>query len=94
MLFNDSFRITFLGRDILRNGTAVDAAIATAFCLGLYSMHSTGIGGGGLMIVHSKQTNSFESFDFREVAPGKSKVDMFKDDPSKSSTGTYHSNLG
>ena len=75
------------GRDILRNGTAVDAAVATAFCLGLYSMHSTGIGGGGLMLVYTKATNTFESFDYREVAPGKSKADMFKDDPSKSNTG-------
>ena len=78
-----------LGRDILRNGTAVDAAVATAFCLGLYSMHSTGIGGGGLMMVYSKDANTFQSFDFREVAPGKSKADMFKEDPSKSNTGKY-----
>jgi len=72
----------------LKNGSAVDAAVATAFCLGLHSMHSTGIGGGGLMMVYQKSTNTMESYDYRETAPGRSKMDMFKKDPDKSRTGT------
>lgn len=33
------------------NGTAVDAAVATAFCIGTLNMFSSGIGGGGFMLV-------------------------------------------
>ncbi|PWN95389.1 gamma-glutamyltranspeptidase [Tilletiopsis washingtonensis] len=41
-----------VGVDVLRdNGTAVDAAIATAFCVGTLNMFSSGIGGGGFMLV-------------------------------------------
>jgi len=39
--------------DVLRdNGSAVDAAIATLFCLGVHDMHSGGIGGGFHMVVY------------------------------------------
>jgi len=84
----DSVRCSEIGRDILkRNGSAVDAAIAASFCLGLFSMHSTGIGGGGVMIVYKRSTKSMESFDYRETAPGKSREDMFVDEPAKSKRG-------
>ena len=65
----------------------MDSAVATSFCLGLFSMHSTGIGGGGLMLVYKRATKTMESFDYREVAPGKSREDMFVDDATKSKTG-------
>ena len=46
------------GADILRvqNGNAVDAAIATALCVGVVNAHSAGIGGGGFMIVYDKKS--------------------------------------
>jgi len=83
----DASSCSEIGRDILRNGSAVDAAVATSFCLGLFSMHSTGIGGGGLMMVYQRSTQTMESFDYRESAPGKSREDMFMDEPEKSKTG-------
>jgi len=84
----DAVTCSEIGRDILeRNGSAVDSAVATSFCLGLFSMHSTGIGGGGLMLVYKRATKTMESFDYREVAPGKSREDMFVDDATKSKTG-------
>ena len=80
--------ILILGRDFLKkNGSVVDAAIATSFCLGLFSMHSTGIGGGGVMLVYKRGTKTLETFDYRETAPGKSREDMFVDEPQKSKNG-------
>lgn len=84
----DAVKCSEIGTDILRkNGTAVDAAVAASFCLGLFSMHSTGIGGGGLMIVYKRDTKQIEALDYRETAPGKAREDMFVDNPEKSRTG-------
>ena len=39
--------------DVLKeNGSAVDAAIAALFCLGIHDVHSAGIGGGFHMVVY------------------------------------------
>lgn len=56
-------------RNVLkRGGTAVDSAIATLFCNGLYSSHSMGIGGGFFMTMYNKETGIVETLDAREVA--------------------------
>lgn len=59
---------------MIQNGSAVDAAIATGICLGIVNMHSSGIGGGGVMLTFtpnktSKTNYTVEAFDFRETAP-------------------------
>lgn len=70
------------GKHILKKGgSAVDAAIATTLCVGVINMHSTGIGGGGFMMVYDSHKRSAEMIDFRETAPEKSGVDLFKGDP-------------
>ncbi|KAL9958185.1 hypothetical protein ACROYT_G035163 [Oculina patagonica] len=67
-----------IGRDILKkNGTAMDSAIASLFCIGVYNMHSAGIGGGGFMVVYKKSTKFVEVIDFREEAPGKANKTMY-----------------
>jgi len=45
-------------RDILKeNGSAVDAAVAALFCLGIHDAQSAGIGGGFHMVVHDTYVN-------------------------------------
>lgn len=44
-----------IGRDILiRGGNAVDASIASLFCLGITNPQSSGIGGGFIMTLYNK----------------------------------------
>ncbi|XP_020894577.1 glutathione hydrolase 1 proenzyme isoform X2 [Exaiptasia diaphana] len=85
----DSGKCSEIGRDIMRvkKGSAVDAAIATLFCIGVMNMHSAGIGGGGFIVVYNRSNNFTETFDFREQAPGVSHQDMFVN-------GTLNSRVG
>jgi len=54
-----------LGTSILQdhNGNAVDAAIATALCLGVANPASSGIGGGAFLLVHADATWVQEDHD-------------------------------
>ena len=59
------------------NGSAVDSAVATLFCIGLFNMESCGIGGGGFMNVYLKNENKSIIYDFRETAPAAANKSMF-----------------
>lgn len=66
----DDGRCSEIGASILRKGGhAVDAAVATALCLGVVCSLSSGIGGGGFMLVRSSSTLQTVAIDFRETAP-------------------------
>ena len=59
-----------IGNDTLNvGGSAVDAAIAAIFCLGVINMHSSGIGGGGVMLIYNRSAREANVIDFRETAP-------------------------
>ena len=59
-----------IGRDVLADGGgAVDAAIASLFCMGVYHPQSSGIGGGFVMTIFSHQNQSSEVLVARERAP-------------------------
>ncbi|CEI93379.1 Putative Gamma-glutamyltransferase [Rhizopus microsporus] len=75
------------GLDILKDGGgAVDAAIASALCIGVVNSFATGIGGGGFMLIRSPN-GTFEFIDFRESAPAASHKDMFVNDPMAAQRG-------
>lgn len=63
-----------------KGGHAVDAAIAAHAVLGLVEPQSSGIGGGGFMLVHLREDKSLIFYDGREKAPAGATVDMFMRD--------------
>ncbi|XP_021171976.2 glutathione hydrolase 7 [Fundulus heteroclitus] len=66
----DVAQCTSLGFDVLgKQGSSVDAAIAAALCLGIVHPHTSGLGGGGVMLVHDIRKNETRVIDFRETAP-------------------------
>lgn len=66
------------GLDALRRGgSAVDAAIAVHAVLGLVEPQSSGLGGGGYMVVHDRRSGSTIAFDGRETAPAAATADYF-----------------
>ncbi|UYI27921.1 gamma-glutamyltranspeptidase [Encephalitozoon cuniculi] len=57
-------------KKLVEGGNAMDAAIASAICVGIINSFSSGIGGGGFMLIKGPGTsNAFDMIDFREVAP-------------------------
>ncbi|XP_010739877.2 glutathione hydrolase 7 [Larimichthys crocea] len=73
----DVAQCTSLGFDILgKQGSSVDAAITAALCLGIVHPHTSGIGGGGVMLVHDIRKNVTRVIDFRETAPSAIQEEM------------------
>ncbi|WP_135081150.1 gamma-glutamyltransferase [Terasakiella sp. SH-1] len=66
------------GYKILRaGGTAIDAAITAQMVLNLTEPQSSGIGGGGFLLVYDPQTKNIITFDGRESAPKKVTPNLF-----------------
>ncbi|XP_029012193.1 glutathione hydrolase 7 [Betta splendens] len=66
----DAAQCTSLGFNVLgKQGSSVDAAVTAALCLGIIHPHTSGIGGGGVMLIHDLRKNETRVIDFRETAP-------------------------
>jgi gamma-glutamyltranspeptidase / glutathione hydrolase len=75
------------GAQVLREGgSAVDAAVATAFVLAVTHPTAGNIGGGGFLVFRSS-AGSADAYDFRETAPASASATMFLKD------GKYDANL-
>ena len=86
----DTEKCSEIGNDTLNsNGSAVDAAIAAMFCLGVINMHSSGVGGGGVMLVYNRKLKKATVIDFRETAPAATTSDMFPPTESGKNMSIY-----
>ncbi len=69
------------GLEVLRQGgTAVEAAVATAFALAVTWPSAGNIGGGGFMMVCPGPGQKPVCVEYRETAPARATVDMFAND--------------
>jgi len=72
---------TQAGIDILKQGgNAFDAAVAVTATLAVVEPYSSGIGGGGLYLLHQSAKDHYIMIDARERAPLRAHRDMFLDE--------------
>ena len=77
MVLSQNARASNIGADVLRaGGSAVDAAVATAFALAVVHPTAANIGGGGFLVYRSARGDA-GTFDFRETAPARAAPAMF-----------------
>jgi len=68
------------GLEMLRKGgNAIDAMVASSFAVSVVRPQSTGIGGGGFLLLYDPKTKTTRAYDFRERAPLKATRDMYID---------------
>ena len=73
-----------------KGGTAVDAGVASLFCVGVMNPQSAGIGGGGFMVYYNATSQESVVVDFREKAPWnitKETMEKYRNDHSSTTNG-------
>ncbi len=73
-----------VGREVLlRGGTAIDTAIATAFALAVTLPEAGNLGGGGFIVAYLADSRQVVTVDFREKAPRAATPRMYLDRQGK-----------
>uniref|UniRef100_A0AC35FV63 Uncharacterized protein n=1 Tax=Panagrolaimus sp. PS1159 TaxID=55785 RepID=A0AC35FV63_9BILA len=77
-----------IGRSVLlKGGNAIDAGIATSFCIGGLNGHSSGIGGGFLATIYDSKIKKCVTIDARETAPLATNENTFYNNPKDAFIG-------
>jgi gamma-glutamyltranspeptidase / glutathione hydrolase len=78
------------GLDVLKSGgNAVDAAVATAFAVGVVEPFMSGVGGVAAMVIYSHSTRQTVVVDGSSIAPAAAREDMFELAPEDTLGGMY-----
>src|SRR6187200_2050067 len=78
------------GLELLRaGGNAVDAAVATAFAIGVVEPFMSGVGGVAAMVIHLCAEGRTVVVDGSSAAPAAARADMFDLAPATSVAGMY-----
>ncbi|XP_071794939.1 glutathione hydrolase 1 proenzyme-like isoform X3 [Asterias amurensis] len=84
----DNAQCSQMARDILLDGgSAVDAAITAALCLGVTNPQSSGLGGGLFMVIYKRNEKNVTAMIANEIAPAASYFDMFVNDTDEAKYG-------
>jgi gamma-glutamyltranspeptidase/glutathione hydrolase len=77
-------------RILQAGGNAVDAAVAATAAVNVVEPMMSGIGGGGMMMVHDPRTGRDTAIDFLPRVPNAASPDMFVLEPSRPSVNMYN----
>ncbi|XP_055336024.1 scoloptoxin SSD14-like [Paramacrobiotus metropolitanus] len=87
----DTGECSEMGNAILnQGGNAIEAAITTSLCVGVYDTHSCGLGGGHFMVIYDRQAQNATAINAREMAPAASTILMYADSRNLSSIKGWH----
>jgi gamma-glutamyltranspeptidase/glutathione hydrolase len=90
MVATDCPHASRVGLEVLEGGgNAVDAAAAVSFALSVTRPQSTGLGGGGFMIIRLAKGGHTVALDYRESAPSSASATMYREKRSGAPAERY-----